>query len=400
MRKLFLLSCLLTVVLYCAAQKKVEYYSSGKKKFEGEYFPSWKTDALPDYINPINEEEVSQWKRTLGFFNLSADLMPERIYNGKCTFYFEDGRKSHEGNYRMGIKNGKFTYWRRNGSIADERLYVNGMPDGKWMERSSHTGALISAHYRAFTEKELDSLLTIFMSAKPGRNDQTANSFNMEERRKIKSNRNADAAMRIALVKYERDLEAAISELELRTMWDGEFIVDYNNGKKVQGFFDDNRKTGTWKLWSLGGQLDLEAVFEDDRMVSAKDHNPPPRTAGNNSTTGEPTAPRTEPPPPPPDVFKYVEQMPEAPYDVNKYIAENIKMPTDTVINARVHVMFVVQDDGRLTDIAIAGNRRWPASYEQAAINVVRSMPPWKPGRQNGRAVNVYYTLPIVFKAK
>ena len=34
------------------------------------------------------------------------------------------------------------------------------------------------------------------------------------------------------------------------------------------------------------------------------------------------------------------------------------------------------------------------------SVNVVKKMPKWIPGKQNGRAVPVYFTLPIVFRLK
>jgi protein TonB len=106
--------------------------------------------------------------------------------------------------------------------------------------------------------------------------------------------------------------------------------------------------------------------------------------------------------PPPPEIFRYVEQMPEfAGGDVNAYIAKNIKYPQAAVqngIEGRVVVQFVVSEDGSISDAKVVGNKRLGGGLEDEAIRVVRGMPNWRPGKQNGRPVKVYFTLPITFR--
>jgi protein TonB len=65
-------------------------------------------------------------------------------------------------------------------------------------------------------------------------------------------------------------------------------------------------------------------------------------------------------------------------------------------IEGRVIVKFVVNEDGKISDIQIA--RSLERSCDEEAKRVVASMPPWKPGKQNGKAVKVLFNLPIVFK--
>jgi TonB family protein len=101
------------------------------------------------------------------------------------------------------------------------------------------------------------------------------------------------------------------------------------------------------------------------------------------------------------ETFRYVEQMPDPRYDINKYIAENLKYPDSAIaqnIEGRVNVQFVVEEDGRITNAKLIGNKRLGGGCEEEAVRVVSSMPPWKPGKQNGRAVRVYYTIPVSFK--
>lgn len=99
------------------------------------------------------------------------------------------------------------------------------------------------------------------------------------------------------------------------------------------------------------------------------------------------------------NVFRYVEQMPEFPGDINKFIAQNIRYPKEDIKNqveGRVFTQFIVNEDGSLSDVHVI--RGVSATIDAEAIRLVQSMPKWKPGKQNGKAVKTYYNLPLTFK--
>jgi len=99
--------------------------------------------------------------------------------------------------------------------------------------------------------------------------------------------------------------------------------------------------------------------------------------------------------------FKFVEQMPAAPYDVNKYLSEHIHYPASAIdnnIEGKIFIQFVVMEDGSIADVAVVGNRHYGAGLEEEALRVVRSMPKWNPGKEQGNAVKVFFTLPVIFK--
>ena len=103
--------------------------------------------------------------------------------------------------------------------------------------------------------------------------------------------------------------------------------------------------------------------------------------------------------PAPPQVFTFVEQMPAASYQLNAYLAKNIHYPASAIkdgIQGRVIVQFVVQADGSVTDVNVI--RGIDSSCDDEAKRVVSTMPPWKPGKQNGKPVAVRFTLPITFR--
>lgn len=100
--------------------------------------------------------------------------------------------------------------------------------------------------------------------------------------------------------------------------------------------------------------------------------------------------------------FTSVEQMPQYPGGdaaLMKYIASNLKYPTiaaENGVQGQVIIRFVVTKDGSISDVQVL--RSLDASCDKEAVRVVKSMAKWIPGKQNGRAVAVYYTLPVRFK--
>ncbi len=122
-------------------------------------------------------------------------------------------------------------------------------------------------------------------------------------------------------------------------------------------------------------------------------------------------APPAEEPAPPPiieepkkeEVFKVVEQMPEFDGGVAgllKYLAENIKYPAlarENGIEGKVIVQFIVDENGQVSQAKIV--RGIGGGCDQEALRVVETMNgKWKPGKQRGRPVKVWFTLPVNFQ--
>ena len=115
-------------------------------------------------------------------------------------------------------------------------------------------------------------------------------------------------------------------------------------------------------------------------------------------------------PPPPPapkpevatKVFDVVEEMPSFPGGqgaLMQYLASNIKYPVvaqENGVQGRVIVSFVVERDGSISDVKVA--RSVDPSLDREAESVVRRMPRWTPGKQNGQAVRVKYNVPVTFR--
>ncbi|MDP5139264.1 MAG: M56 family metallopeptidase, partial [Spirosomaceae bacterium] len=101
------------------------------------------------------------------------------------------------------------------------------------------------------------------------------------------------------------------------------------------------------------------------------------------------------------EVFTTVEQNPEFPggaTEMYKYIGERIKYPKlaqQMKVEGKVFLRFVVQKNGEIGDIKILKSIGYGCDEE--AVRVISQMPKWTPGKQNGKPVNVYFTMPIKF---
>lgn len=102
-----------------------------------------------------------------------------------------------------------------------------------------------------------------------------------------------------------------------------------------------------------------------------------------------------------PEIFVSAEIMPEYPggqMALLKFLANNVKYPISAQENGifgRVFVSFVIDRTGEITNVRVA--RPVNPDLDKEAIRVVKSMPRWTPGYQQGRPVNVSYTVPINF---
>lgn len=102
------------------------------------------------------------------------------------------------------------------------------------------------------------------------------------------------------------------------------------------------------------------------------------------------------------EIVFFPQQWPEFPggaKSLNQYLSRNIKYPIQAQelnISGRVYLNFVVGTDGSITDVKIT--KGVDKLLDQEAIRVISSMPNWKPGLQNGKAVKVSYNVFVTFQ--
>ncbi|MES2726836.1 MAG: TonB family protein [Bacteroidota bacterium] len=72
-------------------------------------------------------------------------------------------------------------------------------------------------------------------------------------------------------------------------------------------------------------------------------------------------------------------------------------MAKENNIEGRVVLRFAVMSDGTISGIQVINKPELGWGCEEAVIKAVKGMPKWSPGRQAGRPVPVYFTLPFLF---
>lgn len=137
-------------------------------------------------------------------------------------------------------------------------------------------------------------------------------------------------------------------------------------------------------------------------------------------STQSPPAPPPPPPPAPSDTVYNVTQLASAPefpggqVAMMQYLGKNVKYPVaarERGIQGKVYVGFVINEFGNVQSVRLLKGITVKApkpklqedydkaarSMEEVAMDVIRSMPDWKPGVQKGKPVKVSYVIPINF---
>lgn len=132
---------------------------------------------------------------------------------------------------------------------------------------------------------------------------------------------------------------------------------------------------------------------ENGRFNPSSKMPPPPSPSANSSgNSGDSSG-----------IYKFVEQMPRFPGGEDalmKYLHDHIHYPKaarENGIKGTVVVQFVVNPDGSLSNIKTDGAQKG-GGLEEESIKVVKQMPHWIPGKQDGKKVAVQYALPIRYK--
>ena len=104
------------------------------------------------------------------------------------------------------------------------------------------------------------------------------------------------------------------------------------------------------------------------------------------------------------NVYDCVEQMPSFPggsQKLKEFIEENLRYPKEleeTCVQGRVIVRFIVERNGKLSNVKVVKSVH--PVLDKEALRIVKLMPRWIPGRQNGITVRVKCYIPIIFRLK
>lgn len=158
-----------------------------------------------------------------------------------------------------------------------------------------------------------------------------------------------------------------------------------SNGK-IQRTASDNAKP----------RMEKPAKEESPRLLGIAPYRQPGERSSNEK---EPTAD-----PDSSKIFGAAEEMPSFPGGekaLMQYIKDNTYYPKEMCEGAaqgRVMVGFVINEDGSISDVKIL--RSLTPECDEVAVEIVKGMPRWNPGKQNGKAVKTKYTVPVSFRTE
>ncbi len=386
-----------------AQPRQTIYYPNGKKAIEG----SWRyTGMLPSggYSDNMLDAYIRGAKQT---FSYAAELnklyfnSPYLFFDGPLQAWYSDGTLRVKCTYKNSLLNGKAIVYFTNGKPALEAQFVNGCLTGKYTDYYESGSPRVMGNYKPYTRTQQDSIVwhKSRESTKPYvYNDKLKNELAKEVRRTFR-----------------------VEALPANSIKDGRFLVLAENGDSdVVMNFKNNLAEGEWVDYR-DGKANMRVLFSADTLVNVINgngidwmtmlrQNEERSIIGTGTPNPDPIdieaigpGPMPEPGDGPPvnKRFVSVEQMPEFPGGssaMQKYISDHLHYPRNAKANGiggRVVLRFVVEADGSIADAEVV--RKLDPECDREALSVIKSMPKWKPGKQNGRNVAVYYTLPINF---
>lgn len=432
-------ACLLLLVSTqnYAQQKVKEYYPNGALKFIGRYAYTWKQDGFLDVLIQEGPARKYRYKeqREMDELNMIRNMVPTKSYEGFCQFFHPGGEKFYEGTYSHGVPDGKFTYWYKEGNKSAEVNLVNGTADGIWRVWEADGSLRYSYSYKAIPQDSMAVMYTnfFFQDRQEGHDDDDDKTFSTL---RYLDRKYVLERVGYPLGAYNKRLRAfkdcIENDLYKVAIWDGKFLLNKKGKPYLEFYFSNNVPSGNWKLWE-NGVLAFECSFKDGKLATTKDYLEPdnnerfaklllqqhedslhyerirnlPPVKIDDPVAIDPGI-ALDPSPvgasPRPEIFTMVEQMAEFPggsAGLTAFIQKNLVYPKEARqhnIEGRAIAQIVVKADGHVDIDKIKVLRSLGYGTDEEIIRIMKSMPVWKPGKQNGRAVSVFYTLPVTFK--
>lgn len=404
-RFVFAAACILSLSQAQAQKKQTIYYPNGKIAFEGRFQLAWnQTERFeaPETVPDLNQNLVFEERESM--LNVYKDLIPGRIYEGKCRYYYPDGKLFATGAYKSGYKNGTFKFYYPNGQLGAKQSYEWGMANGLWESWNEQGRLTRSFHYKTIPESMLQSINEKSLLSRSKEPAMAVKLFFGREYEDFFDNSKQefrDHWGNLAIFK-----EYVTKRLYHKAIKEGTFKVWQQGKPYLDMHFSNNIPVGTWTIYDQD-QPAFTIVFEAGKIIKATDFlNPennfgspenlarkkePARSiAADDVNAVDPGIVQQE------EIFRTVQQMPEAGYDFNKYIRDNLKTPkSKDAAGGRVVVEFVVRKDGRIDKVRAIRSDKTDPALVAAVVKLIQNVPKWQPGRQNGRAVDVYYTFPV-----
>lgn len=316
--------------------------------------------ALADYYNVASpDSESPRWTKELGFYKsgkirseatlsnwkkASVNWRFERVYKE----WYESGKLHKEIGFSAGMLNGNvISYW-ENGNIKHDGFYVNGLCK-KGKNYNSDGSEVADGPYRKMAEypggsAELDKYIhNNFVKVIQDRDTSYSGKLNLV----FMVNKDGSASF----ISVEKKVTPWISEIGMKAV---------NSMPKWQPAVRDA------EYYSSRRSVSIEVRKKNDNSPYSK-----------------------------------VEQVPDFPGGTLKmmqFLDKNVYYPKSAQIEkvqGMVILAFIISEEGDIDHIQVRNGIHPDCDAE--AIRVVKLMPRWIPGKQDGKAVPVHFTLPIRF---
>jgi hypothetical protein len=106
------------------------------------------------------------------------------------------------------------------------------------------------------------------------------------------------------------------------------------------------------------------------------------------------------------EIYTIVDEQPEFHYknisdprlSLTKYLKDNVRYPSNPKCKGKVFVEFILEKDGSIHYARVVKGLKNCNVYNDEALRIIKSMPKWIPGRQNGENVRIRMILPVSFE--
>lgn len=252
-----------------AQKKQTIYYPDGKVAFEGSFQLAWNQAEKFEFSEILEtdrdlEENIMDLKDRGRILSFYKDMIPSRIYEGKCRYYYRNGKLFAEGNYKSGFKNGTFKFYHPNGQLGAQQSYEWGMANGHWESWDEQGRPSKSFHYQPIPESTLQGI-----------NERTvvSDSENLTESLKLFFGLGYEVFFNNSkqeLSDHWRNLDIfkqyVTQKLYHKAIKEGTFKVWEQGKPYLEMNFSNNTPAGTWTLYD-NGQPAFIIVFESGKII-------------------------------------------------------------------------------------------------------------------------------------
>jgi TonB family protein len=439
------------------------YYRMGKKDSLWKYQLNTGCDSFVNYKEDVPVKETWTQKEGYGNQRFSQGYYKGGLRDSVFVWKTANGQNFIEGRYRLGKKTGQWVFYNGSGYKSREEFFENDSllkrvtydPYGNWNKKVTgeefqggkvvrrYTISWFDANHKEKEEYYIDpsgtgdlqkdSVWTTWNKA-----GEKLTEIYWKAGKKDGSEKHYSTNVLVLEKNYKGGLLDGIctswspkggKEHEVyyvKNLKQGEETWLYPDGKmRKRSTYVRDTLHGPAEEWYPDGQKQSEMQYDmgflagkhtvwdkngkvlHTKVYSRKDeHKVPVRTVGTDDLSGGNSTTMKDPPAGEDELLTFAEEMPQFPGGqeaMYKFISSVVKYPElerEAGISGKVWISFVVGADGGLTDIQVIKGVNGGKGLEKEALRVIKLMPPWAPGRINGKPVRVKFTIPINFVIK